>query len=73
MPDNYTIVDRNVDGPRAWYGRFNYAATYHAKAATETATGGHETLMGAMTVDERYRPRELDPRQCRAPRQGGEG
>ena len=52
MPDNYTIVDRNVDGPRAWYGRFNYAATYHSKSPKEKNTGGHETLMGAMTVDE---------------------
>ena len=52
MPDNYTIVDRNVDGPRAWYGRFNYAATFHAKDPKENDTGGHETLMGAMTVDE---------------------
>ncbi len=51
-PDNYTIVDRNVRGPRAWYGRFNYAATYHSKSAADKATGGHETLMGAMTVDD---------------------
>ncbi|MEN9841706.1 MAG: hypothetical protein RL376_1506, partial [Verrucomicrobiota bacterium] len=26
-PDNYTFLDRNVIGPRAWYGRWNYAAT----------------------------------------------
>jgi len=52
MPDNYTIIDRNVKGPRAWYGRFNYAATYHSKSPDENTTGGHETLMGCMTVDE---------------------
>jgi hypothetical protein len=52
MPDNYTIIDRNVNGPRAWYGRFNYAATYHSKSPDENNTGGHETLMGCMTVDE---------------------
>jgi hypothetical protein len=52
MPDNYTIIDRNVNGPRAWYGRFNYAATYHSKSPQENTTGGHETLMGCMTVDD---------------------
>ncbi len=52
MPDNYTIMDRNVKGPRAWYGRFNYAATLHSKSPQENTTGGHETLMGAMTVDD---------------------
>ena len=52
MPDNYTIIDRNVKGPRAWYGRFNYAATYHSKSPKENNTGGHETLMGCMTVDD---------------------
>ena len=52
LPDRYTIVDRNIDGPRAWYGRFNYAATMHVKSAKEKTTGGHETLMGCMTVDD---------------------
>ena len=52
LPDNYTIMDRNVKGPRAWYGRFNYAATLHSKSPQENITGGHETLMGAMTVDD---------------------
>jgi len=52
MPDNYTIIDRNVEGPRAWYGRFNYAATCHSKSPKENTTGGHETLMGCMTVDD---------------------
>lgn len=52
LPDGYTIPDRNVSGPRAWYGRFNYAATLHRKSTGEQITGGHETLMGAMTVDD---------------------
>jgi hypothetical protein len=52
MPDHYTIIDRNVEGPRAWYGRFNYAGTYHRKSPAENTTGGHETLMGCMTVDD---------------------
>ena len=52
LPDRYTIVDRNIDGPRAWYGRFNYAATMHVKSPKEKTTGGHETLMGCMTVDD---------------------
>lgn len=48
LPDNYTIVDRNVEGPRAWYGRFMYAGTLHSVPTKES---GHETLFGAMTVD----------------------
>ncbi|MEM9340704.1 MAG: RICIN domain-containing protein, partial [Bacteroidota bacterium] len=45
LPDNYTITDRNIGGPRAWYGDFTYAGSYRAWS------GGHQTLMGAMTVD----------------------
>lgn len=48
LPDRYTILDRNVGGPRAWYGNFNYAGTFRAPPDREA---GHETLMGAMTVD----------------------
>lgn len=48
LPDNYTIVDRNVEGPRAWYGRFTYSGTLHS---VPTREAGHETLFGAMTVD----------------------
>ena len=48
LPDHYTIPDRNVGGPRAWYGRFNYAGTFRSPPYKEA---GHETLMGAMTVD----------------------
>lgn len=28
LPDNYTIPDRNVGGPRAWYGNFTYAGSF---------------------------------------------
>ncbi len=49
LPDNYIIFDRNIVGPRAWYGRWNYAGTFRTMQATEA---GHETLMGAMTVDD---------------------
>lgn len=48
LPDRYTILDRNVGGPRAWYGTFSYAGTFRAPPDREA---GHETLMGAMTVD----------------------
>ncbi len=44
LPDNYTIIDRNINGPRAWYGRFNYAATLRPIPQTEP---GISTLMGA--------------------------
>ncbi|MEI6323297.1 MAG: hypothetical protein WCP60_09365 [bacterium] len=44
LPDNYTIIDRNINGPRAWYGRFNYAATLRPIPPTEP---GLSTLMGA--------------------------
>lgn len=48
LPDQYTLPDRNVNGPRAWYGRFMYAATLHQPPPKME---GHETLMGTMTVD----------------------
>ncbi|MEL6193639.1 MAG: dockerin type I domain-containing protein [Bacteroidota bacterium] len=45
LPDNYTIPDRNIGGPRAWYGDFTYAGSFRPWQE------GHKTLMGAMTVD----------------------
>ena len=48
LPDNYTIPDRNVGGPRAWYGNFTYAGSFRPTPPNE---GGPNTLMGAMTVD----------------------
>ena len=47
MPDNYTIPDRNIAGPRAWYGRFNYAATLRPIPVTEP---GIATLIGAQVL-----------------------
>jgi hypothetical protein len=47
-PDNYTFLDRNVIGPRAWYGRWNYAATLRSIPATEP---GFDTIMGAQIAD----------------------
>jgi hypothetical protein len=44
LPDNYTVLDRNIAGPRAWYGRFNYACTTRPTPDTEP---GLATLMGA--------------------------
>jgi hypothetical protein len=49
LPDRYTIPDRNVGGPRAWYGNFTYAGTFRRTSPNNVA--GHETVMGAMTVD----------------------
>lgn len=48
LPDHYTIPDRNVGGPRAWYGNFTYAGSFRPPPPGE---GGPNTLMGAMTVD----------------------
>lgn len=48
LPDNYTIPDRNVRGPRAWYGNWSYAGAFAPGANDEV---GRETLMGSMTVD----------------------
>lgn len=46
-PD-YTVFDRNIQGPRAWYGRWNYAATLRRIHPSES---GHDTLMGAQVAD----------------------
>ncbi len=47
LPDNYTLLDRNIAGPRAWYGRFNYAATLRPIPLNEP---GHATLIGAQVL-----------------------
>ncbi len=46
-PD-YLVFDRNIRGPRAWHGRWNYAATLRGISPTEP---GHYTLMGAQVAD----------------------
>ena len=48
LPDNFTIMDHNIMGPRAWYGRFNYAATLRDIPLTEP---GLSTLMGAQVTE----------------------
>lgn len=45
---DYTVFDRNIVGPRAWYGRWNYTATLRAIADTDS---GHSTIMGCQTMD----------------------
>ncbi len=47
LPDGYTVLDRNIAGPRAWYGRFNYAATLRDIPGDEP---GHATLLGAQIM-----------------------
>lgn len=47
LPDNYTLLDRNIAGPRAWYARFNYAATLRPIPLNEP---GHATLIGAQVL-----------------------
>ena len=46
-PD-YTVFDRNTQGPRAWYGRWNYSATLRNINFSES---GHSTLIGAQVAD----------------------
>ena len=48
LPDNYTVIDRNIAGPRAWYGRFNYAATARPIPENEP---GLATIMGAQVAE----------------------
>ncbi|MEM6630142.1 MAG: hypothetical protein AAF694_10745 [Bacteroidota bacterium] len=45
LPNSYTIPDRNIGGPRAWYGDFTYAGSFRPWSE------GHRTLIGAMTVE----------------------
>ena len=49
LPDNYTVYDRNLQGPRARYGSFSYAATARVPNPDEP---GKATIMGAMILDE---------------------
>lgn len=51
LPDNFTILDRNIAGPRAWYSRFNYAATLRDLPLDEP---GHATLLGAQVLREDF-------------------
>jgi hypothetical protein len=49
LPDNYTVIDRNIAGPRAWHGRFNYAATTRPIPENEP---GLATIMGAQVTED---------------------
>ncbi len=46
-PD-YTVYDRNILGPRAWYGQWNYAATLRR---IDDVDPGLHTIMGAQVAD----------------------
>jgi hypothetical protein len=59
LPDNYTAIDRNIAGPRAWYGDFTYAANLRDIAPDET---GHGTIMGCMMADAEAHQRSIIPR-----------
>ncbi len=52
LPQNYTVIDRNISGPRAWYGTFNYAATLRNIPDNEP---GLSTIMGLQSTDSRYK------------------
>jgi hypothetical protein len=48
LPDNYIILDRNIQGPRGRFGRFSYAANLRKPDDSEP---GNATVMGAMTIE----------------------
>jgi hypothetical protein len=52
LPDNYTAIDRNIAGLRAWYGKFNYAATLRNIPENES---GLSTIMGLQTTDDKFK------------------
>jgi len=52
LPDNYTVIDRNIAGPRAWYGQFNYAATLRNIPDNEP---GLSTIMGLQNTDSKFK------------------
>ena len=59
LPQDYTAIDRNIAGPRAWYGNFTYAATLREIKVDET---GHGTIMGCMALDDQGDGRSIMPR-----------
>jgi hypothetical protein len=59
LPQNYTAIDRNIAGPRAWYGNFTYAVTLREIKVEETGLG---TIMGCMALDEQGDGRSVIPR-----------
>ncbi|MFP5039832.1 hypothetical protein [Parasediminibacterium sp. JCM 36343] len=52
LPENYTVIDRNICGPRAWYGQFNYAATVRDIPDNEP---GIATIMGLQATDNKFK------------------
>lgn len=52
LPENYTVMDRNICGPRAWYGQFNYAASLRAIPDDEP---GLATIMGLQVTDSKFK------------------
>ena len=52
LPQNYTVIDRNICGPRAWYGTFNYAASLREIPDNEP---GLSTIMGLQTTDSKFK------------------
>lgn len=50
-PNDYSIYDRNIQGPRGRFDRFSYAATLREPSDTEP---GKATIMGAMTIREDF-------------------
>lgn len=49
LPDNYTVFDRNINGPRARYGSFSYTVNGRMK---ETSPIGNQTFVGSIIVDQ---------------------
>jgi hypothetical protein len=50
IPTNYVVYDRNIQGPRARYGRFSYGLTTRSTAQLGTNTG-LQTMVGAIATE----------------------
>ncbi|QEK51847.1 T9SS type A sorting domain-containing protein [Pedobacter aquae] len=49
VPDNFFVYNRNIQGPKARYGRFSYAASGRNVSGNEDFPGA-QTIVGAMTT-----------------------
>lgn len=58
LPNNYTVIDRNIDGVRARYNDYSMAATL--RKITTATEPGLPTLVGAMTKETVNNKEQID-------------
>ena len=61
FPDEYTVIDRNIRGPRGRYGGFSFAAPLRVPRQTMPSI---RTMIGAMYVDPEYKAKKGYPLQA---------